>query len=68
MISRPTIYNLKPLQLHLDPETDKVHFFNRNTMPLDSNIEAAKARKSAARILHRLHPDIREQARKIAQG
>ena len=67
---KPTLANaaFPDYSLHLDPETDKVHFFNRNTMPLDSDIEAARARNSADRILHRLSPDIGEKARKIAQG
>ena len=67
---KPTLANaaFPDYSLHLDPETDKVHFFNRNTMPLDSDIEAARARNSADRILHRLSPDIGEKARKSCRA
>lgn len=67
---KPTLemVNFPDYSLHLDPETDKVHFFNRNTMPLDKDIAEARGRKDAQDILARLNPDINEKARKIAAG
>lgn len=67
---KPTLANaaFPDYSLHLDPETDKVHFFNRNTMPLDKDIAEVRGRKDAQDILARLNPDINEKARKIAAG
>ena len=54
--------------LFLDAEKDKLHFFNKNTMPRDEDIKAARDRKAAKNILDRLSPDINDKAREIAQG
>jgi plasmid replication initiation protein len=56
--------HLPDYALEYDGNKDQIIFLNRNTMPLDG----IKADQDAELIMNRLSPDVREKARKIAQG